>query len=176
MAITIISPKSAYVDNKNSSTYTLQWKSDISGQTGYEILYKKKTASEWSTLGKVTSTATSFDLRNIYKVTNIDIEEYYYRVMLYYSGDDYTGTEYSDVYSIIFNEGYECKLNVNMPDGIHKYPLLSNIKNEEISFMEVQSNGIKKLPLIEPNHPLADGVKFQTSGGVKQFASNTPHI
>ena len=43
MAVTITSPKSVYVDDKDSSTYTLQWTTDVSGQTAYEILYKKKT-------------------------------------------------------------------------------------------------------------------------------------
>lgn len=172
MAVTITSPKSVYVDDKDSSTYTLQWTTDVSGQTAYEILYKKKTATEWSTLGKVESTSHSFDLREIYNAVNLDIEEFYYRVLIYYSGDDYTGKEYSDVYSVMFNEGWEKRLKVYRDGSIVQYPLLNDIKNTEIESMPIQSNGKKKIPLVELTHPLAKGTKIQTSNGKKQFASN----
>jgi hypothetical protein len=85
MAALITSPKAAYVD-RNASTL-VQWSGDLTSyQTHYEVLYRLTTTASWSTLGKTASTsARSYDLKNIFSKINADATEVYYRIVIYYS-------------------------------------------------------------------------------------------
>lgn len=106
MAVTILKPKSAYINIQDSASRTLQWQA-ITGQTAYEICYKRKASSSWSTLGKVTSTDTTFDLKKVYDViSSIDFQDLHYRVIVYYTQENAEGTlnakEISEAFNLIF--------------------------------------------------------------------------
>ena len=109
MAVTITAPQSGYFDR--TGAITVSWTNSITSppQTAYEIMYKLKTASSWSTLGRVTSTATSANLKPIYDAVSQDAVEFYYKVVVYHdlatlsSGNKEGGVEHSAVYSIMFH-------------------------------------------------------------------------
>ena len=174
--VTILQPLSVYVDNDKAEDYTLKWENSMSGQTAYEILYKIRKDSTWLTLGKVTSTQQTFDLRNLHKAFGNDFEEIQYRVLVYYSVKNsegtLTGKEYSDVYSVIFNQGISNTLKFYDGEETHEYPLFNDINNKNIDIMDIDSSGTKKLPLVEKDSPLAnEPMKMGTSSGTKFFAS-----
>lgn len=181
--VTINTPGSIYVDNNNASTYTLSWAGSIAGQNAYEILYRSKGASAWLTMGKVTSTATSYDLRQIYpKLSNCDFTEIEYRVLLYYSTTNstgtLTGTEYSQVFEVIFNSGiagyHKIQTGTNARSEV---PIFSSINNPSVSKLKMQTDkGIKQIPLVDSSSPLAPTGpkwKFRTDSGVKIAAGKT---
>ena len=168
MAVSITQPKSTYLNLTITDT-TLQWETNVSGQTAYEVLYKKKMATEWSTLGKVDSTSCSVDLKDLYNAVNLDFEEFYYRVLLYYSftqdTETVTGKEYSDVYSIIFNQGYGNVLNVSLNGIPKKYPIFEKVNNTGIPYASI-GGGVGKIPIVGDDSPLSE-----EENGKRHFAS-----
>ena len=167
--VNIISPKSSYVDNDNPDTYTLIWEGSLSGgQTSYEVLYREKGAEEWLTTGRVNSSETSYDLRSIYDLVGIDFVEIEYKVTLtfdYTDGDVSTvGTESSNVFSLIFNEGISGNLNVWVGFEKHSYPMFDTIKNTNLDTMSINTDdGEKKIPLVEADNVLAKDMKIQVA-------------
>ena len=173
--VTITQPKSVYVDNEKEDSYTLKWENTMSGQTHYEILYKIRSNSTWSTVGKIESTATSFDLRKLHEIFGNDFEEIQYRVLVYYSIENekgtLTGKEYSEVYSVIFNQGIANTLKFYDGDSVHEYPVFNEIDNKYLDSIEIDSSGTKKIPLVSKDNPLSSNLVVGTSRGKKHVAS-----
>lgn len=177
--VTITAPKSVYVDNNDSSTYTLKWTNAYTGQYAFEVLYRLKTSSSWLTTGKVTSTSSSYDLRNLHSLTGVDIDEVQYRLVVYYKTTAGIETkDFSDaayIYSLVFNSGTSGYLNAW--DGSQKVqmPLMDTINNDNIEKLNINVSGnIKKIPLVADNTPLAGSAKIKTANGVKHLAVKDP--
>lgn len=181
--VTILTPKSVYVNNTDSSTYTLTWTNDsYTGQYAFEILYKIKSDSTWLTTGKISSTVASYDLRNLHDLLGIDLDEIQYRLVVYYKTTDEIETkDFSDaayIYSLIFNSGSDEVLKIYDGNSTSEYPLFSEIKNSNIQHVDIQTtNGKKQLPLVDSNSPIAGNAKIAIangSDGVKHFANSSP--
>ena len=178
--VNIISPKSVYVDNNHSSTYMLQWEGSIQGQQTYEVLYRQKGNDTWLTTGRVTSSDTSYDLRNIHTLIDIDFFEIEYKVVLTYNMIDESetksettiGTESSNVYTLIFNQGVSGTLNVWTNTGKKTFPVFDSIKNDNISKWKINtSSGTKMVPLIDEGENLSSNLKIAvTDNKVKTVA------
>ena len=178
--VNILSPKSVYVINDDPSTYTLTWAGSITGQIAYEILYQLKGSSAWLTAGRVNSTSTSYDLRNIYNLLGIDFSEISYKVVLTYekteNNETTTGTESSNVYSLIFNQGIVGSLNVQNQNTSESYPIFNRINNEDIDAIKIKtSKGIKLVPLVDSSSPLSSDFKIRISNNnTRCVATNSP--
>lgn len=173
MAVTILQPKSVYADLEDDTTYILKWTNDINGQYAYEIMYKLKKATDWSTLGINNSTNTSFDLREIYNVTGLDIHEIYYRVMVYFKNGELEGKECSSTFSIIFKNKITSYLGTYDGNSISHYPAFDKINSMDIEVMGVGINdNIKNLPLVDEDSPLNSNLKVKTPKKIKSVASN----
>lgn len=172
--VTINSPQSMYIDNSDSSTYTLDWTGSISGQNAYEIYYKLKSSSTWLTTGRIASTATTQDLRNLHDLTGVDFEEISYKVKLYYSISNakgvLTGSDFSEVYTLIFNSGKTGTLKVKTTNKVNEYPLFDTINNDNVSVVNV---GTRKAPLVDADSALGSNLKIQLSSGTKTVAAST---
>lgn len=172
MAVTILQPKSVYADLEDDTTYILKWTNDINGQYAYEIMYKLKKAADWSTLGINNSTNTSFDLREIYNVTGLDIHEIYYRVMVYFKNGELEGKECSSTFSIIFKNKITSYLGTYDGSSISHYPAFDKINSTDIEIMGVDVNdSIKNLPLVDEDSPLNSNLKVKTQKKIKSIAS-----
>lgn len=182
--VTITQPLSTYVDNNDSSTYTLTWTNDnYTGQYAFEILYKIKSSDSWLTTGKIESTLASYDLRNLHDLLGIDLDEIQYRLVVYYKTTDGVETrDFSDaayIYSLIFNSGSNESLKTYDGKTTSEYPLFSEINNNNIRHMNIQTaNGTKRLPLVDNDSPIAGNVKIVVADGdskiTKSFANKSP--
>lgn len=176
MSVTIIQPKSAYVNVDVDGDALCKWSSS-EGQVAYEILYKRKESTSWSTMGKVASTSKEYDLKSIYNNTaNIEIAEIYYKVKIYYdfykNNEHHTGTDVSQAYEIIFRKSQHGTLKIY--DGVRKreYPTFDTINNNLIEKLKINTgSGIRVVPVVSTNHILA-GIKVKTNNGVKALSSN----
>ena len=135
MSVTITSPTSQLI--KRTSGVTLSWESDYP-QSAYEVLYRLKGDTAWSTFGKVVSSAQSMEL----EITSLkDCIEYHYRVIVYSDNSTnnsgstyYSGSDSSAAYSLILapdTSGYLKELNdvstvfkVNVGDKILQAPIV----------------------------------------------------
>lgn len=184
--VTITQPLSAYVDNNDSSTYTLKWSnSQYTGQYAIEILYKTKTSETWLTTGKIETQADEYDLRNLHTLTGVDLDEIQYRLIVYYKTSDGIETrDFSDaayIYSLIFNPGSSESLRIYDGRSTSEYPLFSDINNPSISKMTIKTkNGIKALPLVNADSPIAGNAKIVVGENgdkaIKSFATNEPNF
>ena len=175
--VSITSPQSAFL-NANNAQNLVKWTNQRSGQTAYEILYKLKSADSWSTLGKVASTTPQADLNGIFTaIGRKDIQELYYRILVYYSwtegNDQITGSEYTDAYRVIFNIGGEGKLSVWDGDTARRFTVYSNDSKASPSLKVNTSKGIKKIPIVDSESPLKGKVKIQTPSGTRFLASES---
>ncbi|MFG6394326.1 MAG: hypothetical protein K1W24_09160 [Lachnospiraceae bacterium] len=129
-------------------------------------MYKLKQAADWSTLGINSSTDTSFDLREIYNITGIDIHELYYRVMVYFKNKELEGKECSSTFSIIFKNKITAYLGTYDGNSISHYPAFDQINSPDIEIMEAGvNNSIKHFPLVDENSPLNSHLKVKTGWG-----------
>lgn len=163
----ITSPKSVYSEEKKS--LLLQWESDVSGQTAFEILYKRKSSTSWSTLGKMNSSQKYFDLKFLSENGLVDnFEEYYYQVVVYYSyakgNESTTGKEYSDAYALMLHPHSDYSLNSFDGNSVDEYPLFSKMDNIKLDLININvENNNLKAPLVPIDHPLATGLNVQNS-------------
>lgn len=172
LAVTVLQPGSVYADLEDDTTYILKWKNDINGQYAYEIMYKLKKSADWSTLGINSSTDTSFDLREIYNVTGLDIHELYYRVMVYFKSDGLEGKECSSTFSIIFKNKITSYLGTYDGSSISHYPAFDKINSTDIETLSVSvNNSIKHFPLVDEDSPLNSHLKVRTEKSIKSVAS-----
>lgn len=177
--VTITAPLSKYVDNNDSSTYTLQWTNSYTGQYAFEVMYKLKRSSSWLTTGKITSTATSYDLRNLHTLTGVDIDEVQYRLVVYYMTTEGIETkDFSDaayMYSLVFNSGKSGHLNIWDGEKAIQMPLMGSISNAGIKKLNIMTaSGVKQVPIVESDSPLAGKVMIQTADGPKHLAVKEP--
>lgn len=172
LAVTVLQPGSVYADLEDNTTYILKWENDISGQYAYEIMYKLKKSADWSTLGINSSTVTSFDLREIYNVTGLDIHELHYRVMVYFKNEGLEGKECSSTFSIIFKNRITAYLGTYDGSSISHYPAFDKINSTDIETMDAAvNNGIKHFPLVDEDSPLNSHLKVRTEKSIKSVAS-----
>lgn len=172
LAVTVLQPGSVYADLEDDTTYILKWENDISGQYAYEIMYKLKKSADWSTLGINSSTDTSFDLREIYNVTGLDIHELHYRVMVYFKNEGLEGKECSSTFSIIFKNRITAYLGTYDGSSISHYPAFDKINSTDIETMDAAvNNGIKHFPLVDEDSPLNSHLKVRTEKSIKSVAS-----
>ncbi len=182
--VTITQPLSAYVDNNDSSTYTLKWSnSQYTGQYAIEILYKTKASETWLTTGKIETGTDEYDLRNLHTLTGVDLDEIQYRLIVYYKTSDGIETrDFSDaayIYSLIFNPGSNESLKIYDGKSTSEYPLFSDINNPSISKLAIKTkNGVKTLPLVNADSPIAGNAKIVVDGdkAIKSFATNDPNF
>lgn len=177
--VTITSPKSVYVDNNSSSTYTLEWINEYEGQYAFEILYKLKTSNSWLTTGKITSSNIGYDLRKINDLLGVEIDEIQYRLIVYYKNTQgIESKDFSDaalIYSLIFKGLTSSSLKIFDGKQVSSYPLFSEIKNTNIEKLNINtSSGTAQLPLVEDNSPLSGEAKIKTKNGIKHFAISSP--
>lgn len=177
--INIISPKSVYVDITDPSTYTLEWQGTLeNSQVSYEVLYREKGNETWLTTGKNKTTDQTYDLRNIYTLINVDFVEIEYKVVITCekTGDNeiITGTESSNVYSLIFNQGITCDLNVWTGSEKRVYPLFDEIKNDTLNKMTIHTeDGDKMLPLVNEGSILSDEMKVRVDENTTQCVAGS---
>ena len=177
MAVTITAPQSGYFDR--TGAITVSWTNSITAppQTAYEIMYKLKTASSWSTLGKVTSTATSANLKPIYDAVSQDAVEFYYKVVVYHdlatlsSGNKEGGIEHSAVYSIMFHGSQIATLKVQeTASSTQTYPLFNGSTTPTAKLnVRTTSSVTGTAPLVASGHPLAGRGKVITASGYTAF-------
>ena len=177
MAVTITAPQSGYFDR--TGAITVSWTNSITSppQTAYEIMYKLKTASSWSTLGRVTSTATSANLKPIYDAVSQDAVEFYYKVVVYHdlatlsSGNKEGGIEHSAVYSIMFHGSQIATLKVQETASLTQiYPLFNGSTTPTAKLnVRTTSSATGTAPLVASGHPLAGRGKVITASGYTAF-------
>lgn len=176
--VNIITPQSTIISLGRQSI-PIRWSGQFDVyQTHYELQYRLKDTSSWSTLGKVASNAKEANLQGIADRVERPFAEVCYRVVVYYDksmpGDRQTGYEYSNVYMIVYLPPYTSKLQEYDGHGIQTYPLYDTLEDKAIPFvsMQVEEGKTKKLPLLEKNHVLASKATTELPVGTKQFASN----
>lgn len=180
--ITIVKPQSAYLTTDGNADLDLIWETDETEQVAYEILYKRKEKTAWSTTGKTYSKEKSYSLRNLFNYIGQEhLVELHYRVLLYYERkvgeEEVIGTEYSNVYSIIFAPGYTKTLKLyDEEKGTMEFPLFNNTQFKDTKDFNFQLScmGNWSVPLVPDNHPLASDFHVKTEEGVMSFANNTP--
>lgn len=178
--VTIIRPKSAYLQADGSDDLTMEWSTNVKAQSGYEILYKKKGEKSWSTLGRVDSEdARTFDLSILFEKIDFQYQmEIYYRVILYHdslsTGDIMSGAEISDSYSLMIKPPYSKSLRIFNGNEIEEYPLFDNTDAPNTHTIKVQTTeGTKEMKaiLVEEDHPAAGNMKVKTRFGRKAFST-----
>lgn len=176
MAITITAPQSGYFDR--TGAITVSWTNSITSppQTAYEIMYKLKTASSWSTLGRVTSTATSANLKPIYDAVSQDAQEFYYKVVVYHdlatlsSGNKEGGVEHSAVYSLMFHGSQIGTLKIQESSSVtREYPLFNGSTAAQKLNVRTTASATGTAPLVASGHPLAGRGKVITASGYTAF-------
>lgn len=175
--VTIVRPHSTYGAYNDSSAFTLEWSCDISGQSGYEIYYKLSTSDSWLSTGKITSTSTTYDLSNIYNLLGIDFTEITYKVKIYYSTTNtqglLTGTEESDIYTIVFRQPASGYLKIYDGKETQSYPLFNTIDNTDLNKLNIKNNSGKFVtPLLNTESPIASELKIKVGNDNKAIASN----
>lgn len=176
--VNIITPQSTIISIGKQSI-PVRWSGQYDDyQTHYEIQYRLKSVSAWSTLGKVSSTAKEANLQEIANRLESPFLEVCYRIVVYYdknmTGERQVGYEYSNVYMIVYIPEYRSKLQEFDGNKIHTYPLYDDIEDETIPFSMVQisETKTKKLPFLEANHALASKNTVNLATDTKKFASN----
>lgn len=157
--IQIIKPGSSQI-RIGTDDAILEWSSEESGQTAYEIMYKLKTETVWNTCGKVTSSNSSYDLTNLYDIaatlyTNIDLVEISYKVKGYYDSI----SDESNIYTLIFSGSPVNYINIYNNGSTSQYPLFESINNSSLDTIKVSVNDkVLLTPLVENDSALASRV------------------
>lgn len=172
MAVTITScPTSVITGN----SVTIAFTSDGGARSAYEIMYKLKTDTSWSTLGKVTNYSTTGITVDAKEVGNkvVDFVEVYIRILVYYSDSGNVGKsdivknhiEYSSPKSIIFKPSSTGSLNIKRSSDILRLPSFTSIKNTGLQCLNIRrtSSQTVKIPLVDTTHPCATNVKVRVN-------------
>lgn len=120
--VVITAPQSAVVPRGN---VTLSWSPEYP-QTAYEILYRRKGDTSWSTMGREVSSSTSVTL-NLEHFENF--LEYHYRVVCYSENTEvnatiYDGNDTSAAYAIVVVPANQVgQLRVQYGDGMVEVPI-----------------------------------------------------
>lgn len=174
--ITIVKPHSVYADRTDANEFELEWSSTVSGQTGYEIYYKLSNAANWSTTGLISDpTATTYDLRQIYSLVELDFTEIIYKIKIYYSTENeeglLTGVEESDIYTIIFSQPISGYLSVYDGEEIERYPLFSSIESSYDKLKVHTNDGNLATVLVDNTSPIASNMKIHVGNDNLTLAS-----
>lgn len=175
--VTIIRPQSSYGAYNDSSAFILEWSCDISGQSGYEIYYKLSDSSSWLSTGKITSTDTTYNLGNIYSLLGVDFTEITYKVKIYYNTTNnegaLTGTEESDIYTIVFRQPASGYLKVYDGEETQSYPLFNSISNNSLNKLNIKkTGGTFVAPLLDTTSPVASELKIKVGEDNKAIANS----
>ena len=167
MAVTITSPQSKFVSRSNASSLTISWSCQYP-QSAYEITYRQKGTSAWSTFGKVTSTATSATIN----ISNFDdFIEYHYRVISYAenksSGSSvYNGSDTSAAYALMIVPDIQLgTLKVKYGDGMVEVPLYESVQSPDK--IKIQN---RMTALIDQNLSASTPVRVRENGETKTLA------
>ena len=167
MAVTITSPQSKFVSRSNASSLTISWSCQYP-QSAYEITYRQKGTSAWSTFGKVTSTATSATIN----ISNFDdFMEYHYRVISYAenksSGSSvYNGSDTSAAYALMIVPDVQLgTLKVKYGDGMVEVPLYESVQSPDK--IKIQN---RMTALIGQNLSASTPVRVRENGETKTLA------
>lgn len=181
MAITINSPKSGAAF-KDTTTY-ITWAA-VSGQTAYELCYRRKGATTWQTLGKTTSTSNSVSIQTIAAQTGITtFTDYDYKVIIYSTVNNSLGTlvnqEHSAAYKVVFiQETSKGTLNSQISaTAKEEYGLYDNLgTRESTSQVNVakDSRTILHAPLVSTDSSLAGKTTAKIGNEEKRIALKTP--
>lgn len=173
MAVTILSPTSQLVDR--SGGVTLSWQSDYP-QSAYEVLYRRKGQTAWSTLGRVESAEHQTELDT---TKFVDCVEYHYRVVCYAQGTEsdadtaYTGSDTSPAYSLILAPGAKAMLKVRGSSGMVEVPLYDNLRGEGPELKVRLAAGLGRAPLVERGSAMASSFSLRASQGIRAAAGRT---
>lgn len=167
MAVTITSPQSKFVSRSNASSLTISWSCQYP-QSAYEITYRQKGTSAWSTFGKVTSIATSATIN----ISNFDdFIEYHYRVISYAenktSGSSvYNGSDTSAAYALMIVPDVQLgTLKVKYGDGMVEVPLYESVQSPDK--IKIQN---RMTALIGQNLSASTPVRVRENGETKTLA------
>lgn len=167
MAVTITAPQSKFVSRSNAGSLTISWSCQYP-QSAYEITYRQKGTSAWSTFGKVTSTATSATIN----VSNFDdFMEYHYRVISYAenksSGSSvYNGSDTSAAYALMIVPDVQLgTLRVKYGDGMVEVPLYESVQSPDK--IKIQN---RMTALIDQNLSASTPVRVRENGETKTLA------
>lgn len=173
MAVTILSPTSQLVDR--SGGVTLSWQSDYP-QSAYEVLYRRKGQTAWSTLGRVESAEHQTELDT---TKFVDCVEYHYRVVCYaqeaVSDADtaYTGSDTSPAYSLILAPSAKAMLKVRGSTGMVEVPLYDDLRGEGPELKVRLAAGLGRAPLVERGAAVASSFSLRASPGIRAAAGRT---
>ena len=170
MAVTITAPTSQVVNR--SGGVSIAWSSTYP-QVAYEILYRRKGASAWSTFGRVESTSKQVML----DTTKFnDFEEYHFRVIVYTNTrmDEahlYVGSDSSPAYSLILVPSKVHMMKMQGSSGMIEVPIYP--ASENVGAPHVGIGGKGNVPLVDVNDPLATDVHTRVNGATKALAGAT---
>lgn len=167
MAVTITAPQSKFVSRSNAGSLTISWSCQYP-QSAYEITYRQKGESAWSTFGKVTSTATSATIN----ISNFDdFIEYHYRVISYAenksSGSSvYNGSDTSAAYALMIVPDVQLgTLKVKYGDGMVEVPLYESVQSPDK--IKIQN---RMTALIDQNLSASTPLRVRENGETKTLA------
>lgn len=170
MAVTILSPTSQLMDR--SGGVTLSWQSDYP-QSAYEVLYRRKGQTAWSTLGRVESAEHQTELDT---AKFVDCVEYHYRVVCYAQETEsdadtaYTGSDTSPAYSLILAPSARAMLKVRGSTGMVEVPLYDNLRGEGPELKVRLAAGLGRAPLVERGAAMASSFSLRTGQGIRAAA------
>ena len=175
MAVAITSPQSAVIAR---GKFTLAW-THTYPQAAYEVMYRKKGETAWSTFGRITGTATSitvdcsrFD----------DFVEYQYRVIVYseYANTTettYSGSDASAGYAfILVPDSMVGTMKVKYGDGMIEVPLYSTPQSGKQT-ISIGEN--KKTQLLNNDDSLSGSrskVKVRTNNETKSLPRSDKYL
>lgn len=161
MSVSITSPQSKLIEVPQFPE--IIWVCSTTGQKYYEIQYKFKDHDSWSTCGKIESDDDRCSMQLIYDIAGVDFYEIYYRVIIYYDGDNeigpVSGKDISATYSVMFRHGIAGTLNVYDGSGILKYSFYDQVNQPigvdkdkvEVLNISIDEEKTAKIPLVEKN-------------------------
>ena len=185
MAINILSPRTGQIDRTQSSIPVTWENTDSiynSHQTSYEIQYKYVADSSWKSLGRVTSSTQSGDLKGIFTDLGTDAKEIYYRICVRYDpfiasslGAKVGGVDYSAVYSIIFRGGNQIgTLKIFDGTSIKEHPIYESVAGQQKLNVKVSSSQTGQVPLVPVGDPQAGNIKVAVSSTDTRVTASAP--
>lgn len=165
MSVTVTAPKTRVV-SRGSCVFS--WTPQYP-QSRYEIQYRKKGESAWSTMGAVSSGSASVTLDlSAFE----DFQEYHYRIVCYsdnaQSGNTtYSGSDTSPAYSLVVCPAAAVRsLRLRYGDGMLEVPLYESTDHGP-RLRQKASDGIAETALVPPDAALATPLRVRVGGETK---------
>ena len=174
MSVTVTAPKTRVVSR---GACTFSWTPQYP-QSRYEIQYRVKGVDTWSTLGVVSSGASSvvLDLSAFE-----DFQEYHYRIVCYsdnaQSGDTtYSGSDISPAYSIVVCPAAVVRaMRIRYGEGMLEVPLYESTGREP-RFRQRTADGTCETALIPPDAAMASPARMRVGGETKALPAATAEL